>query len=149
MPLYSQENLSKYRDEIVAIRAKAQEERDKQILTLSSAALGLTLTFYKDVLKDQIGNNGWLMVSAWACWSTAILSVIISMGLSARAAGLRIQAIDTGLRGSKAGDKVNIDFKKKTLATTPILAIVNWISLLAFVIAMAAFASMFFLSIHP
>jgi hypothetical protein len=149
MPSYSPENLLKYRDEIVAMRAKAQEERDKQILTLSSAALGLTLTFYKEVLQNQIGSNGWLMVSAWACWSTAILAVIISMGLSARAAGLRVKAIDAGLSGSKSTDKVDIDFAKKTLVTAPILVVVNWISLIAFVIAMGSFATMFFLSMHP
>lgn len=61
------------------MRQKAQEEGDRQILTLSSAVLGLSLTFYKEVLKNQIGNNGWLLLVAWAGWSVAILSIVISI----------------------------------------------------------------------
>jgi hypothetical protein len=83
---------------VVAMRQKAQEEGDRQILTLSIAVLGLSLTFYKEVLKNQIGNNGWLLLVAWAGWSVAILSIVISMYLSARASGLKFNAIDAGLR---------------------------------------------------
>src|SRR5580704_14496005 len=66
---------------VVAMRQKAQEEGDRQILTLSI-----------EVLKNQIGNNGWLLLVAWAGWSVAILSIVISMYLSARASGLKFNA---------------------------------------------------------
>jgi len=146
MAKYSREKLLKWREELIATSENAQEERDKQILTLSAAALALSLTFYKDVLASQIGSHGWLLFTAWTCWSTAILSVVISMSLSARVSGKQLDAIDVSL--SRPGEELEIDLKNATLVTLPVLRFFNVISLISFVIGMASFAFMFFLSIH-
>ena len=74
-----------YRASIIPIRQKSQEEIDKQVLTISSATLGLSLTFYKDVLSKQIVVDGWLLLLAWICWMIAIGSVVFSMSLSSEA----------------------------------------------------------------
>jgi hypothetical protein len=59
---FSRKEILEYRASIIPIRQKSQEEIDKQVLTVSSAALGLSLTFYKDVLSKQIAIFGWLLL---------------------------------------------------------------------------------------
>jgi len=146
MVTFSRETLEKYRADTDAMRQKAMEESDKQILTLASAALGLTLTFYKDVLSQQIGNHGWLLLMAWACWSVAILSAVVSMCLSARESSLRIHHVDAALK--KGGDNLQADFENATWVTRLFLDVFNWITPIAFVVGMASFASIFFLSMQ-
>lgn len=94
---HSRGEVLEYRSSIGQVGQKAQEEIDKQILTISTAALVLSLTFYKDVLREQIVVHGWLLILAWICWILAIVSVVFSMYLSSQLVRLTVKHIDNAL----------------------------------------------------
>ena len=52
---------------------KNQEEYDKQLLTLSSAFLALSLTFTKDVVPFHSAAHKWLLYSSFVVLSIACL----------------------------------------------------------------------------
>jgi hypothetical protein len=61
------------------------ENFDKAILTYSSAGLGFSLAFLKDVLPITNAKYGWMLYSSWALFTLAIVTTIISYVVSQRA----------------------------------------------------------------
>ncbi len=164
---YSREQLLAYRAEITPFRQKAQEEIDKQVLTLSSTALGLSLTFYKDYISKSVPAYGFLLYVAWIAWIVAIASVLLSMYFSASLVHVTRNAIDNALRNpkqtrvikdiSEARQKADnesyqltwyeADFGKKGRGIRLALGILNVLSLLGFFVGISAFALVFLLNI--
>lgn len=145
---YTRQELLDYRKEIVPVRQKAQEEIDKQVLAMSSAALALSLTFYKDVLKDQIISFGWILQVAWVCWMLAITSVVFSMYLTTAAIRNTREKIDTALDESEKPDEVNFEFKGATGWQGAWLPWVNVSNLGIFLVGTLSFALVLLLNIH-
>lgn len=54
---------------------KSHESRDKALLTLCSAALGVSLTFYE---KVYTGHALWLLKATWICLALSMLSMLYS-----------------------------------------------------------------------
>ena len=120
---------------------------DKQVLTLSSAALGLTLTFYKDVLKAQIINYDWMLRAAWVCWIVTIGLVLFSMYLSSESVRLRLKAVDEALiKAAEDTDEAELDLKKGAYVRG-ILRATNAAVLIIFFAGILAFALVFLLNI--
>jgi hypothetical protein len=144
---FTRAQLLEYRESIIPIRQKSQEEMDKQILTLSSAALGLTLTFYKDVLKTQIINYDWMLRAAWVCWIVTIGLVLFSMYLSSESVRLRLKAIDEALKEVGADDEeAELNLTKGALVRGT-LRVTNAAVLVIFFLGILAFALVFLLNI--
>lgn len=62
-------------DLIRQIYDKSHESRDKALLTLCSASLGLSLTFYEKVYS---GHSLWLLVLTWVFLAVSMLSTLYS-----------------------------------------------------------------------
>ena len=62
-------------DLIRQIYDKSHESRDKALLTLCSAALGVSLTFYE---KVYCGHVLWLLMITWVCLATSMLATLYS-----------------------------------------------------------------------
>lgn len=76
------ESYSKFRDDLLKRQLSNNENYDRAILTLSTAALGLTVSFIRDLQKPRY--LGWL-IAAWFCLVLAIIAIIISYPISQKA----------------------------------------------------------------
>jgi hypothetical protein len=147
VPSFKRAQLLEYRGSIIPIRQKSQEEIDKQLLTISSAALGLTLTFYKDVLKEQIIRYDWLLRCAWLCWIVTIGLVLFSMYLSSESVRLRLAAVDEALKeATEENDDVELDLGKGAKIRGA-LRVTNVCVLIIFFLGILAFALVFLVNI--
>src|SRR5436190_223645 len=57
-----------YRAHLVEARQKAFEDFDKTVLLLSGGALGVSITFVKDLIGPGILFCKGCLLSSWACW---------------------------------------------------------------------------------
>jgi len=93
------EDLLQYRASLVSARATAQGERDKQLLTLSTAALAFSSTlmqkFFGLNAADSTATTLFIIL-AWTCWGFVILSVVLSLGSTSQANATAIRQIDSG-----------------------------------------------------
>ncbi len=78
----SQELYSKYREDLLKRQLSNNENYDRAILTLSTAALGMTVTFIRDLKQPD-----WIaaLMIAWICMVIAIIAIVASYQLSQRA----------------------------------------------------------------
>ena len=61
-----------YLNQLAECEAKAIDEYDKAIMTLSAAAIGISFAFIKDVVKvETTVYRGWL-IGAWSAWAASI-----------------------------------------------------------------------------
>ena len=65
------EELDKYRTELLQTVQKLNESYDKIIITLSGGALGLSVIFLKDVIKDNKLESPELLIWSWALFITS------------------------------------------------------------------------------
>lgn len=72
----SGDDYQEYRSTLVAGRQESQSKYDRNLIALSSGALGISFAFIKDVLGALPENTFWLMV-AWSCWT---LSLTLTLG---------------------------------------------------------------------
>lgn len=98
------EDLKDYRKYLVEARQKAFDDFDKTVITLSAAALGISITFLKDLLGPGTHSMS-CIVAAWICWTVSVVSVLISYFVSQIALDGAIAAIDTGLLPAKPGGR--------------------------------------------
>jgi hypothetical protein len=144
---YSRDKTLEYRASIIPIRQKSQEEIDKQVLTISSAALGLSLTFYKDVLAKQIVIHGWILLAAWVFWIVAIGSVVFSMYLSSEVVRKRVKSIDEALEKATEEDEVELDLSGPGAGMLRLLRFTNLVNLATFFAGILSFALVLLLNI--
>ncbi|MBC7819979.1 MAG: hypothetical protein IAG10_24110 [Planctomycetaceae bacterium] len=72
----------RYRDDLLKRQISNSESYDKAILTLSSAALGLTLTFIDRVVPLRQAECLSLMIAVWVLFATSIVVTLISYHIS-------------------------------------------------------------------
>jgi len=70
------------RDDLLKRQLSNSENFDKAILTLSSAGLGLSLTFIKHVVQFDAAQNHWLLVLSWVMFVLSILVTLVSFHIS-------------------------------------------------------------------
>lgn len=78
-PLHLSEEMLQYRNWLVAADQKSSEAYDKAVMTLSGGALGLSLTFIKDIVKSSHPILLWSLMSAWGCLTLSLAAILISM----------------------------------------------------------------------
>ncbi|MDM2962703.1 hypothetical protein [Citrobacter sp. CK202] len=71
-----------YKAEVDKRELSNTDNYDKNILTLSSAGLAISLTVFKDIAPHNQTAHIWLLYSAWVLFGCAILSTIFSFLIS-------------------------------------------------------------------
>ncbi|MBL8693168.1 MAG: hypothetical protein JNJ88_03650 [Planctomycetes bacterium] len=87
---------TKYREDLVEGRQQAQTSYDRAILTLSAGAMGVSLTFLKDIAGGgravQVRCS---LVASWISLTLAVLFVVLSFVLSRRSFDVAIKNLDS------------------------------------------------------
>ena len=89
--------VDEYRTMLLGLEQQMQSAYDKAVMTLSGGALGISLTFLKDVAdKTALRNTGWLL-TAWILWGLSVTSVLASFFTSSLALRKAIRQTDERL----------------------------------------------------
>lgn len=91
----SNDRLSKFRDTLQQTADKMQEFYDKSVITLSGASLGISLTFYKDIVQKNPHHNG-ILVCSWIFWTLSIVATLVSYYISRKAFQKAVEQLDAG-----------------------------------------------------
>lgn len=108
--------------------------RDKYILTLSAAALALSITYIEKVVPLALATCVWLLIFSWLLFAFSLLSVVFSYYLSTDSYNHYIKQLDEKY---EAGD----DFQNITSPLDPIICQWNTCAMWAFVLGLIAFVA--------
>ncbi|MBF4337268.1 hypothetical protein [Vibrio anguillarum] len=89
------DHYSEYRASLVEGEQKVSEGLDKAVLTITSAALGLTFTLYKMFGFSPTGNTVTYLQSSWVFLGLSLFFVLASLLLSGLLHQLNIQQVDS------------------------------------------------------
>jgi len=79
------DQISEYRKALLALEQQMQSEYDKAILALSGGALGVSMTFLKDVVINRGVEGGGYLLAAWVCWGLSVTCTLSSYYTSSQA----------------------------------------------------------------
>lgn len=85
-----------FRSRLDELERTSQEAYDKAILTLSGGALGVTISFVKDVIGNGQPKDSHLMLASWICWGLSLSCVLFSHYVSQQALRKTINQLDAG-----------------------------------------------------
>jgi hypothetical protein len=86
--------LPDYRKENVAAAAKAQDDYDKAILSLSGGALGVSFAFIKDIVGPGPVVRQYFLFAAWVAWAVSASCTLLSFYTSDQALRKAIRQTD-------------------------------------------------------
>lgn len=97
------------RDELLRRQVSNTQTRDSAILALSSASLGVSLLFGKNVAPVKTASCSCLLFVSWIMFFIAIASTLLSFFTSQRAIRIAISRIDECIRsGQELNDQTSI-----------------------------------------
>ncbi len=79
-----------FRDYLLKGQMSNSENFDKSILSLSSAALGISLAFIKDIVKIKDAQFVWSLKLSWILFTIAIISTVVSFATSQRSITIQL-----------------------------------------------------------
>jgi len=82
IPNERQHIYDEYRKDLLARHLSNSERYDRAILTLSTGALGLSITFIKDVVPITLVKDLYLLITSWWLFGVAIILTVISFAVS-------------------------------------------------------------------
>lgn len=110
---------------------RMQASYDQTIITLSGGGLGLSLTFYKNIVPEH-PTCKCLLIQAWIIWALSIVAILISFNTSQYALRKAIDQLDDGsIHDKPAGGWMN--------SATAILGIVGGVCFILGIILLASF----------
>lgn len=86
----------RYIMQLSSLELESQRSYDKAILTLSGGALGVTISFLKNVLRNSTPTAMVFLFAAWVCWGLSLASVLYSFYSSNLALRKAISQADRG-----------------------------------------------------
>jgi hypothetical protein len=93
-----------YRNLLVAADQKASEAYDKAVMTLAGGALGLSLTFVRQIVKTPRPESLWRLEVSWLCLTLSLGFILVSMLWSQWALRKAMRQVDEfSLQGARAG----------------------------------------------
>lgn len=90
------EEMIKHRDLLQKLEHEAQEQYDKNVLYLSTGALGVSFAFLKDIVSINDAVSIWWLICAWIFWALSVTAVLYSFYSSRLAMRKAIEAFDDG-----------------------------------------------------
>lgn len=118
---------------------------DKTLITLSGGALGLTVTFVKDVVgPGQIVCASWLL-AAWVLWSVSLTSILAAYYFGQLAYRRAIEQFDARLQSDS---DETVDKEKFGGVYTDVVNALNKIGATAFVLGLAAIIVFTFMNLE-
>ena len=97
------------RDELLRRQMSNTQTRDSAILSLSSASLGVSLLFVKNVVPMKTASCSCLLFISWIMFFVAIVSTLISFFTSQHAIRIAICRINECIRsGQELNDQTSI-----------------------------------------
>jgi hypothetical protein len=125
--------MSAYRDFLIAADQKASEAYDKTVMTLSGGALGLSITFLKDIIRQSTRVSIQRLEWSWMCLSLSVLLILVSMLFSQWALRKAITQVDDGTVGDgRVGGGFSI--------LTGVLNVISGLSCVAGIVLLAWFS---------
>ncbi|MCX6916246.1 MAG: hypothetical protein NT167_24920 [Verrucomicrobia bacterium] len=86
--------MSEYRKSLQALEQQMQSQYDKSVMALSGGALGLSLSFLKEIVgKKGIVSGGYLL-AAWCCWGASVACILASFYTSVLAMQHAVKQVD-------------------------------------------------------
>jgi len=93
-----------YRNLLVTADQKASEAYDKAVMSLAGGALGLSLTFVKNIVKSPNSESLWRLETSWGCLTMSLAFILVSMLFSQWALRKAIRQVDeSSLQRARAG----------------------------------------------
>ena len=89
-----QDEINEYRRHLIELQQKMQHQYDTAVVALSGGALGLSMTFIKDVVVLNTATSKGYLLASWLCWAASICAVLISYFTSALAMQKAIKQTD-------------------------------------------------------
>jgi hypothetical protein len=88
--------LEKYRDLLVEADHQASLNYDKAVMTLSGGALGISITFLKDIVPAPLVDTKILLYISWTAFAVSLASILISYLFSMEGLRQTIRQVDDG-----------------------------------------------------
>ena len=96
------EALNSYREQINLADQESIRSFDKSLITLSAGALGLSLTFVKEIVGPANVESTQTLVIAWICWIASLAMTLFSFYCSHLALRKTMEQIDNGTINSQS-----------------------------------------------
>lgn len=87
--------MEKYRWMIPGMIERMQTAFDTTVISMSGGALGLSLTFYKEIVSKS-SSSIYLLESAWFSWTVSIVCVLFSYWFSRKSLEKILEQVDEG-----------------------------------------------------
>ena len=127
-----------YRQGLVNSKFKVAEGFDKALLALSGGALGISMTFIKDIVTRP--GYKWILVISWTCFGLAIIILLLGYLVCRKAYMQEIVSLDAIQEKSK---KTN----NKKNAWTKATEVANTFALIFFITGLVLLATFIFINI--
>jgi len=88
------QQLSDYRKALQDAEKRMQSAYDKAIMALSGGALGVSMTFLKDIVLAKGVHHGFALLTAWSCWGASVTCILISFYSSVAAHQKAVSQLD-------------------------------------------------------
>jgi hypothetical protein len=133
------EEMRAYRHALTEAGRDASAAYDKAIMTLSGGALGLSITFMKDIVHSPGAISLYLLRTSWSCLTASLTAILISMLSSQWALTKAIHQVDQeSLAEKRPGGIFSV-----------LTAWLNGLSALAFVLGVAFLAWFVVANLQP
>jgi preprotein translocase subunit SecY len=83
-----------YRKALQDAGQRMQTQYDTAIMALSGGALGVSMTFLKDIVLAKGVHNGVALLIAWSCWGASVTCILISFYSSVAAFRKAVDQLD-------------------------------------------------------
>jgi len=91
------DSLKEYRTELIKTVPKLNDNYNKMIVALSGGALALSITFLKDIIKQEEIRYGILVIIAWMALTASLAFVLLSLLFGIEAHKKAIDQVDKDL----------------------------------------------------
>ena len=91
----NQDQIDKYRWMLPGMIERMQTAFDTTIISMSGGGLGLSLTFYKDIVPNK-PSSIWLLEQAWLWWTLSVIFILFSYFFSRKALETILDQVDSG-----------------------------------------------------
>jgi hypothetical protein len=92
----SKEELKSYRDFLMKADHQASLNYDKAVMTLSGGALGISMTFLKDIVPSPLPETKFLLYISWISMAVSLASILVSYLFSMASLRNAIRQVDDG-----------------------------------------------------